>query len=147
MRIVNLMPNAQHFSYAGTSFGGRTITPGEESRELPFDRLLLDQLQKDVRTGKISIRLDAVDKEFIDELIAWDKRPIKVQQIPKKRKAQAKKKSRPKPQLDPAGHQPTTTPTPKGQPSISSVPPPGTAGNKGPLDLNQLMKQNEGLGA
>jgi hypothetical protein len=107
MRIVNILPHPQHYSYAGTSAGGRTLKPGEFSQVLPFDRLILPDLWRDIRNRRIQFTLDKGDREFLADIVREGQRevpPVVVRAPPKPKKvikaAQAKltpKKDPPKP--------------------------------------------------
>lgn len=78
MRITNILPDPQYFSYASSAPGGRKLAPGEASPVLPFKVLCNDQLWKDLRSNKIRIRLDKGDKDFIKDLTDADVQEIKV---------------------------------------------------------------------
>jgi hypothetical protein len=118
MRIINILPTPRHISYASSAPGGRTIRPGDQSPVLPLAVIHTPQLQQDLKTDKIGIRLSVEDKAFVAEMLAADKAPIKVAKLPPKPEPQRKRKRHPKPSMVPMSPEGT----PQGQPDISSVP-------------------------
>ena len=77
MRIVNIMPQNQYFSYAATSKGGKTLKPGELSPELPIEVVVVKELWRDINAGHIQIRLNKQDEDFIRRILVLSKDPLK----------------------------------------------------------------------
>ena len=99
MRITNILPRAQFFSYASSTPGGRMLESGGTTPPLPFKLLCLDQLWRDLRSDKIRIRLDKGDLDFIADITKADAQPIVVKKHPPKVKLPVKPKALPKPKL------------------------------------------------
>jgi hypothetical protein len=152
MRIINVLPRPQHLSYASTAPGGRTLRPGGETPELPFERLLIPLLRKDVEKGNIQIKLGDGDRDIIQWMLDQDARKVVHKKLPPKPRPPKKKRpARPKgPDVprNPKG-------TPLGQPDIQSkpsdkpnMPPAPSMENPHPeddegTDLAALRAQNE----
>jgi hypothetical protein len=92
MRIINLLPHLQHYSYAGTGKGGRTLGAGESSHELDLVTLHHPQFRKDHIAGKVQLRLSPEDVAFLEEVLEFSRKPVK-----KVKKAEKPKKPKPKP--------------------------------------------------
>ena len=69
MRIINATSVKNYCSYASSKQGGTTLQPGQETQELPLDRVHNPLLQKDLTMGRILIRLSPADKLFIKRLL------------------------------------------------------------------------------
>lgn len=82
MKIINVQNHPQYFSYASTTAGGKTLTAGQESPDLPLNRIHIDVFQKDLKEGKIQIRMSENDKAYMGLLMAEDKKPINVKKLP-----------------------------------------------------------------
>lgn len=76
MRIINILPHPQHYTFAGTSAGGRILKPYESSPSLSFDNLLLPGLWKDIKAHRIIIALDRGDREFIQDVLREGAREV-----------------------------------------------------------------------
>lgn len=99
MRITNILPDPQYFSYASTGPGGRKLKPGEATPPLPFKILCEPQLWKDLRSDKIRIRLDKGDLDFIQDIQNAQTQDIAVKQHPAPPPPPVKKPPMPPPSL------------------------------------------------
>jgi len=134
MRVINVLPDPRHYSYASTGFGGKTLEPGNPSAELPLDKVHHELLWRDVLAGKIQIRLSGEDREFIKQLLAEADRPINVQKPPEKPKPKPKPKKKAK-----------SVSAPKTGVTKSKKPPKAVTTEDlaaGRVSLDQLMRQN-----
>jgi hypothetical protein len=79
MRIINATTNPRYFSYASNA--GRTLQPGGQSNELPFEVALNPTLWKDLDAGNVTLVLSQDDKSFIGRLLQADsKTPVQTAQ-------------------------------------------------------------------
>jgi len=92
MRIVNVLPDPRHYSYASTASGGKTLKSGEISPELPLSTIHNQLMWKDIATVKIQLQLSDSDREFIAKLLVEADKPISVKTRPKPVKPVIKKK-------------------------------------------------------
>jgi len=100
MRIVNVLPDPRHYSYASTASGGKTLKPGETGPELPLDRIHTETLWKDITAKKVQIVLSDDDKlllaKYLEEgskKLVFQQRKPKEKLLPKKKAASAKKRA------------------------------------------------------
>ena len=89
MRIINVTPGPLYCTYARQLAGGTILQSGQQSSELSLGTIHTPVLQKDLRAGKIALRLSEEDHQFINDLLAYDRREIKIQHTAKKVKAGA----------------------------------------------------------
>lgn len=76
MRIVNTGYAPRYLSYGDTATGGKTLQPGQESRDLPLGYVHSPVLWKDLEKGLIHLRLNDEDKAFLVKLLAAADKPI-----------------------------------------------------------------------
>jgi len=138
MRIVNIMPNPRHMSYASSSSGGKTLKAGEIGPEIPLELIHLPLLQKDMMAGNIQIRLSVEDKVFIERMLVEGDKPLKKvkQAVRQKPKPKPKPKKEPKPSLAP---QVVVKPK-SGVPVIKDIKPDDLKG--GGVSLSDLQASN-----
>ena len=77
MRIINLLPHSQHYSYGSSADGGRTLKAGESSPELLLKTVHNPQFIKDIQSKKIQLRLNELDMELLEQLTEWANEPVK----------------------------------------------------------------------
>jgi hypothetical protein len=139
MRIINTLPHPQHYSYASTGKGGRTLNPGESSPELPLVGVHNPQLAKSLAAGSIQLRLSEADIQFMTGLIqlaaAPDKK-VKVAVKPAKPKKPAKKAKT-------SGKKSPPIPVPLGQPDFSTTIRVIDEADAGEVDLAALQGSNK----
>jgi hypothetical protein len=82
MKIVNLEANAQFYLYASPSSGGKTLKPGEWSTELPLHHMHIDVFKRDLKMGRIGLRLSEQDKLFLKSIHASDTAEVKIKVLP-----------------------------------------------------------------
>ena len=97
MRVVNVTSQPRHFSYASTGDGGRTLKSGEKSPELPLERLFNPLVLRDIEAGTTQLQLSTEDRLFIEKVLAYGEKPIKVKKPAPKPKPVPKPKPPPKP--------------------------------------------------
>jgi len=141
MKIINILPDPRHYSYASRTSNGRTLKPGESSPDLPLSFLHLDLLQKDLKAGKIHITFSAEDRAFLLAMLKLADQPAKVKVKPaavvvKPVKAARHAEPAPKPQTRPTG------PVEPAFAAATPAPKPAETPATGPVSLRDLAKQN-----
>jgi len=82
MRIVNTGYSPRYLSYGDTTTGGKTLDPGQESKELPLSYVHSTNLWKDIDKGICQIRLNEEDKAFMAKIMDAANKPITMVQPP-----------------------------------------------------------------
>lgn len=101
MRIINITAGPMYCTYARQLAGGTILQSGQHSSELGLMMVHTQLLQKDLKAGKIALRLSEEDHAFIANLLAYDRREIKIARPLRKEKPQAIKQTAPPAQLIP----------------------------------------------
>ena len=139
MHVINLLPHAQHYSYASTGDGGRTLAAGEHSPELPLTVIHHPQFQKDLESNKIQLRLSKDDTRFLSQLTRLNKEPAKkVKQAVQKKVAKPKQKK----VVKKGELKPQVTKLPPGQPNLGQQPEVIDEKKAGQVDLAALKGHN-----
>ena len=82
MRIVNTGYAPRYLSYGDTVTGGKTLNPGQESRDLPLSYVHSTVLWKDLDKGVVQLRLNDEDKAFLRKILESGEKPITLMQPP-----------------------------------------------------------------
>lgn len=76
MRIVNTGFVPKYLSYGDSVTGGKTLNPGQESRDLPLSYIHAETLWKDIDRGVVQIRFNDSDRAFLAKAMAAGDKPI-----------------------------------------------------------------------
>jgi len=82
MRIINTGYSPKYLSYGVAMTGGKTLQPGQESRELPLSYIHSELLWKDIDRGTLQIRFNDKDRQFLNRAVTEGDRAITLQQPP-----------------------------------------------------------------
>lgn len=140
MHIINILPHAQHYSYASIGKGGRTLAAGEHSPELLLSTIHNPQFLKDLESNKIQLRLSEEDIAFMDDM-------KKLSAEKEKKVKQAVKPPKPKPPKKKATPAKNAPPLPKkklppGQPDFGQGTEVIDKNKAGQVDLAALKGSN-----
>jgi len=143
MRIVNVLPDPRHYSYASTASGGKTLKPGEIGPELPLDRIHTAGLWKDIEANKVQIVLSDDDKSLLAKYLEEGSKELVFQ----KRKPVEKPKSKKQPK------KPTNKKAARAPEPLATPPKPAKTKKvthedikNGTVSLSDLVHNNDSIG-